>query len=148
MLSRERGVYALSSGKLFSLSIAIVIRSSCRPLLANAFTQVATPRHRKTFATVAKRKTLPSALWNRIHEILYPYVSLCRTVVRQSYNFSPKDSSSRQNLGRIKTSESCTIFRFRKTRLDLIISLEQSRFNRSMIGPRSYLARVYNIKHE
>lgn len=58
MLSRERGVYALSSGKLFSLSIAIVIRSSCRPLLANAFTQVATPRHRKTFATVAKRKTL------------------------------------------------------------------------------------------
>ena len=49
MLSRERGVYALSFSKLFSLSIAIVIRSSaCRPLLANASSQAATLRYCKT----------------------------------------------------------------------------------------------------
>lgn len=35
----ERSVYALSSAKLFSLSIAIVIRSSCKPSLAIASTE-------------------------------------------------------------------------------------------------------------
>lgn len=36
----ERSVYALSSAKLFSLSIAIVIRSSCKPSLAIASTEL------------------------------------------------------------------------------------------------------------